>query len=188
MNLNQIDSVEALRTALEGGSRAKYLFFWGHRPAVEGVVDRACLSQWYPAPFQLEGQHYPTSEHFMMAEKARLFGDRNALDAILKCQHPGEAKQIGRRVQGFDETRWCLHRESIVVRGGLAKFKSDPSLRDFLKGTGHRILVEASPVDFIWGIGLAADHSHAAHPHLWQGLNLLGFALMKVRTMLLAEE
>jgi len=180
----QFENLSGLRNYLNQGGRAKYLFFWGHRPRVEGVVDRACLSQWYPAPFELDGVNYETAEHYMMAEKARLFGDACALEAILASGHPGEAKRIGRQVTGFDEKRWCDQREAIVVRGGFAKFKSDPALRDFLIGTGRRILVEASPVDAIWGIGLAADHKHASHPELWRGPNLLGFALMKVRDLL----
>jgi len=86
--------------------------------------------------------------------------------------------------RGFDEQRWAERRFSLVVTGNLAKFGQHPELRNFLPGTGSRILVEASPLDRIWGSGLAADDEHAASPGDWPGLNLLGFALMEVRRQL----
>lgn len=94
---------------------------------------------------------------------------------------PSAAKKLGRRVRGFDDATWNERRYSIVVRGNVAKFAQHPDLRDFLLGTKNRVLVEASPVDRIWGIGLAEDDERAVDPKQWQGLNLLGFALMKVR-------
>jgi len=48
----------------------------------------------------------------------------------------------------------------------------------------QRVLVEASPLDRVWGIGLAADDPRAADPAGWRGLNLLGFALMEARDLL----
>ncbi|MGN6416091.1 MAG: NADAR domain-containing protein [Pseudobacter sp.] len=63
----------------------------------------------------------------------------------------------------------------------MGQFGQHPALRDFLLSTGSRILVEASPVDQIWGIGMAQDHKEIADPHAWRGPNLLGFALMETR-------
>ena len=97
---------------------------------------------------------------------------------------PRQAKDLGRRVRGFDEEKWVATRFELVVRGNLAKFDQHANLREFLLGTGERVLVEASPVDRIWGIGLAADDERAEKPGLWRGLNLLGFALMEVRRAL----
>jgi len=174
----------SLRERVTGGQRPRYLLFWGHRPGRGGGVDKACLSQWYPAPFRLEGVAYPTAEHYMMAEKARLFGDGEAEAQVLAAAHPGAAKQAGRTVRDFDELRWERERFEIVVRGNLAKFGQNPALGEFLRVTGERVLVEASPVDRIWGIGLAAKDPAAADPMHWRGLNLLGFALMRVREML----
>ena len=165
------------------GHAARFLMFWGHKSA-RTEVTKACFSQWFPASFEVDGLRYPTAEHFMMAGKARLFGDLDCASRILLADSPGAVKQLGREVSGFDEAHWQAHRFDIVVQGNLAKFGQNAALGDFLCGTGHQVLVEASPVDRIWGIGLAADSPDAAHPARWQGENLLGFALMAVRQRL----
>jgi ribA/ribD-fused uncharacterized protein len=163
---------------------AKYLFFWGHQPTRDGSISKTCFSQWFAAGFTIESIHYPTAEHYMMAEKARLFGDEEVRSTILKSTHPKQAKDNGRKVRNFEANLWEAQRVPIVVAGNLAKFQQNPELQKFLVGTGDRILVEASPVDKIWGIGLAADHPDAASPERWPGLNLLGNALMQVRSIL----
>ncbi|MEO0601626.1 MAG: NADAR family protein [Myxococcota bacterium] len=169
----------------EAGERPKFLLFWGHRPKGPSIGPWV-LSQWFEADFEVDGDEYPTAEHFMMAEKARLFGDREALDAIVDSTDPGEAKALGRRVRGFDEATWKASRFEIVVRGNLAKFGQDDALCAYLVGTGDRVLVEASLRDRIWGIGMGARNPDAEHPAAWRGKNLLGFALMVVRDRLRA--
>jgi ribA/ribD-fused uncharacterized protein len=170
--------------ASKAGRRPRLLCFWGHRPQADGGVGRGCLSQWWPCTFELDGQRYRSAEHWMMAAKARLFGDEAMARAIIAAGHPGKAKALGREVAGYDEARWRAERFGIVVRGNLAKFSQDPALGAWLLGTGNQVLVEASPVDPVWGIGLAADDARTADPALWPGLNLLGFALMEVRDQL----
>lgn len=174
-------TLEALCERAASGERFGYLYFWGHRPRADGRATAACFSQWYDTPFVVDGQRYATAEHWMMAEKARLFGDESALARVFAKDDPGAAKAAGRTVRNFDETLWLQHRFGIVVRGNRAKFDQHPALRDFLLGTGRQVLVEASPVDAVWGIGLAGDDPRAQNPASWQGLNLLGFALMAVR-------
>lgn len=161
-----------------------FRFFWGHRPQAGGGVGASCLSQWYASPFTVDGKRYATAEHFMMAGKARLFGDNAAAEAILATPEPGRVKALGRRLAGFDEETWQRHRYDIVVAGNLAKFGQHDRLRGFLLATGDDVLVEASPQDAIWGIGVAATDPRAEHPADWPGLNLLGFALMDVRATL----
>ncbi|RSK48051.1 NADAR family protein [Hymenobacter rigui] len=180
--LPAIRSVAILLQHVASGETVKYLFFWGHTS--KGGLGKEVFSQWYPAPFTLGGDTYATTEHYMMAEKARLFQDEATRQAILQAPHPDVAKRLGRQVQGFDEAAWNAQRFGIVVRGNLAKFGQHAALREFLLGTGNRVLVEASPVDSIWGIGLAQDHPQATNPAEWPGLNLLGFALMEVRSNL----
>lgn len=174
-------TLEALRDRAASGERFSYLCFWGHRPRADGRASAACFSQWYDAPFVVEDQRYATAEHWMMAEKARLFGDESALARVFAKDDPGAAKAAGRSVRNFDEALWLEHRFGIVVRGNRAKFEQHPALRDFLLGTGRQVLVETSPVDAVWGIGLAGGDPRAQDPASWLGLNLLGFALMAVR-------
>ena len=166
------------------GQPVRYLFFWGHTPGQRGQVDASCLSQWYESPFEANGLEYATAEHYMMAEKARLFGDLATLQQILASSNPGQAKALGRSVQGFVEQTWNECCWDVVVRGNLGKFSQNPPLRDFLLATQNRVLVEASPHDRIWGIGLHRDDPRAAEPAQWLGENRLGFALMEVRSHL----
>ncbi|KQU80446.1 MULTISPECIES: NADAR family protein [unclassified Rhizobacter] len=177
-------TVDDLLRSLDAGATLKYLLFWGNQPNVDGSIGKGCLSQWFEAGFEVDGQHYLTAEHFMMAEKARLFGDEAARFRILACRTPAEAKKLGRTVEAFDNAVWETARFEIVVTANHAKFSQNLAMRDYLLATGSRVLVEASPVDRIWGIGLAANDMAALHPGAWLGLNLLGFALMEVRSRL----
>ncbi|MDQ2793171.1 MAG: NADAR family protein [Bacteroidota bacterium] len=165
-------------------ARVKYLFFWGHQPSKDGVLTKSCLSQWWLADFVVAGLTYRSTEHWMMAEKARLFNDEAILGRILAAKSPAEAKKLGREIQGFTPEVWETHKVEIVTAGNQHKFSQNQELAKFLLSTNDRVLVEASPVDAIWGIGLAADSPAAANPAQWQGPNLLGFALMEVRDQL----
>ena len=173
-------SVTDLLTLPHGSPPAKYLFFWGHRKPRSGV-SASCLSQWWEAPFTVDGATYRTAEHYMMAGKARLFGDSGTERRILEAEHPGEAKTLGREVSGFEQAVWEDARYGIVVEGNVAKFSQNPELAEFLVGTGTRVLVEAGPRDRVWGIGMAKDDQGVEDPRRWRGSNLLGFALMEAR-------
>ena len=165
------------------GKRQKYVFFWGHR-GKKGEVTKACFSQWFRSPFTVEGRHYATAEHWMMAEKARLFGHYEIYEEIFKAQTPGKAKALGRKVEGFKPDIWDAEKIRIVVKGNHHKFSQNKDLGEFLLGTGKRVIVEASPVDKIWGIGLEQSDEHIENPRKWKGQNLLGYALMEVRDLL----
>ena len=170
------------------GARPKYLFFWGHTPKVNGRIDQSCLSNWFQAPFLKDGVHYPTTEHYMMAEKARLFGDVECLAKITVASSPAAAKRLGREVRHFDEKKWVEHRFEIVVTGNVEKFCQNDGLGNFLIQTGSKVLVEASPRDRIWGIGMGKDNPKATNPQKWNGMNLLGFALMEARARMLFKK
>ena len=161
----------------------KYIFFWGHQEK-GSEVSKSCFSQWYESAFEEDGNRFITAEHYMMYHKAKLFGDHNACNKVLHASNPGEAKAIGRGVQGFNQELWEENKFDIVVKANFVKFSQNSELKNFLINTGTRVLVEASPVDKIWGIGLAQDNSASENPNTWKGLNLLGFALMDVREQL----
>jgi len=186
MAVQSIDSVENLAARMRAGYQPEFLFFWGHQPAADGSIGKQCLSQWWDSPFELGGVHYATAEHFMMAGKARLFGDDETLQKILRAHGPKAAKALGRGVRGFVDSVWEEKRVALVLEGNRAKFGQNADLRAFLLGTGERVLAEASPLDAIWGIGLEEDDPAARLPERWRGLNLLGFALMRVRQELLS--
>jgi ribA/ribD-fused uncharacterized protein len=161
--------------------RVKYLFFWGHRPQLDGSVGAGCLSQWWPVEFTEDGVTFRSAEHYMMWRKALLFGDEATAARVVGAVHPRDAKKLGRGVAGFDDGVWEAERFSIVVAANRAKFGQHPELATWLAGTSGRVLVEASPTDRVWGIGLAATDERATDPARWRGLNLLGFALMRAR-------
>lgn len=179
-----MEMLDELIKQVSRGERVKYLPFWGHRPQPDGRLGPSCMSQWWPSAFTVGDVRYATAEHWMMAGKARLFGDAEAERAALEAKSPAEAKKVGRLVRRFDNAIWERERFALVVEGSVHKFGSDPALRGYLLNTGDRVLVEASPMDRIWGIGLAADDGRALDPARWRGLNLLGFALMEARKRL----
>jgi len=168
----------------EKDEKIKFLFFWGHQENKNGIITSSCFSQWWNSPFTVDSIEYKTAEHWMMAHKALLFNDENIFNKIIAAKSPGEAKELGRNVQNFNEEEWNKKRFEIVIQGNIHKFSQNTNLKEFLINTNERILVEASPVDRIWGIGLTANSEKANNPKLWNGINLLGFALMEVRDIL----
>jgi ribA/ribD-fused uncharacterized protein len=177
---------DALVARADAGAAFDFVFFWGHTPRAGAAEGPWLLSQWYPAPFVVDDVEYPTAEHFMMAQKAALFGDDEHGAAIVAAVDPAEVKALGRRIRRFDGATWSAAREAIVTRGSTEKFRQNPALRRYLESTGAKILVVASPQDAIWGVGVAEDDERARDPRRWPGLNLLGACLMRARATLRA--
>ena len=178
-------SIKDLKQDFQKGRSIKYLFFWGHQPSNDGSITKACLSQWWMADFKIETDTYCCMEQYMMAEKAKLFEDKEILEKIMVSKHPKQIKELGRKVKNFNEEIWEKKRYSIILNGNYAKFLQNKNLKQFLLQTKNRVLVEASPYDKIWGIGMSVDDKHIDNPLEWNGQNLLGFALMEVREELL---
>lgn len=153
-------------------SSSNFHFFWG-----------GPFSQWHRTSFAVDGFQYVTAEQFMMAMKARHFGDKDAERKIMATADPKVQKVIGRTVRNFDPKIWSEVSRDYVFKGNFAKF-SLPSLRRILLATGAKELVEASPHDTIWGIGLSSKDPRAQDKKQWKGTNWLGETLMKVREAL----
>jgi ribA/ribD-fused uncharacterized protein len=146
------------------------------------------FSQWHASTFQVGGIYFSHAEQFMMYSKAVVFGDAETAEKILRTVVPREQKAFGREVRGFDESIWHLFREGIVFQGSYAKYSQNPDLRELLLATRGTTLVEASPHDRVWGIGLGEEDPRARDRSQWLGLNLLGEALTRVREVLLWEQ
>lgn len=147
-----------------------FTFFWN------GV-----FSQWHLCTFVIDNVLYNCAEQFMMAEKARLFGDDHTLQDILTTHRPREQKALGRQVKNFDPVKWDQNAKLIVYRGNMAKFEQNIRLYNELMMTKGTILVEASPYDKIWGIGLGAEDPRALNRETWLGTNWLGEVLTTLR-------
>ncbi|MFP2959750.1 NADAR family protein [Myxococcus sp. 1LA] len=163
---------------MSDAGQSRFTFFW---------QSESPFSQWHPSEFVVDGVQYLCAEQYMMAGKARLFGDEETLASILKSKSPKTQKALGRKVRGFDNARWEKARERIVYEGNRAKFTQSPELLKALLATAGTELVEASPMDRVWGVGLAEEDPRIHHPAKWRGLNLLGKVLTKLREDLLAE-
>jgi len=181
MNYN----IEWLLNEINQGKPIEFLLFWGHRPSKYGEIGMSCLSQWYEISFIVDNVRYATAEHWMMAEKARICNDLEIMPHILEAPTAEIAKKLGRKIKNFDQNLWDKHKYESVKRGNLHKFSQNARLKKYLISTADKILVEASPYDQIWGIGLGKESPNAVKPECWNGQNLLGFALMVVRDELM---
>lgn len=189
----------------EKGGNVLYIAFWGH----DG--NNGWLSQWYPSPFTftlnavhktllqnlahilsthsisinldlISGKEFLTAEHFMMTGKALLF-DTNSLHDIISAQNPKQVKAAGRNVKNFNQDIWDKVNVIWVTIGNYLKFTQHDNLKKLLTGTGTKVLIEASPLDKIWGVGLAPTSHLLKTPKNWKGENRLGDALMTVRQL-----
>ena len=175
-------SNEWLADRIADGGQLDYLYFWGHRPGKGGTVIQSCLSQWFYASFGHEGRHFYTAEHWMMWHKALTFDDQLVADEVLTTFDVKMVKALGRKVSNYDDATWAAARYEAVVKGNLLKFSQNPALKAYLLSTENKVIVEASPYDKIWGIGMTAEEARQVDgPAGWRGTNLLGYALMEVR-------
>jgi ribA/ribD-fused uncharacterized protein len=144
------------------------------------------FSQWYPCRFEADGVAFVCAEQYMMHGKALLFGDAEIAAEVLAADHPRTHKALGRKVRSFDGAVWERERERIVMAGNRAKFTQDEALHAALVATAGTTLVEASPFDRIWGVGLAESNPNIHDRSKWRGKNLLGQILTRLRDDLLS--
>lgn len=175
--------IEKIKEIVSRNTSIEIIYFWGHRKSLKKITE-TCFSQWYDVCFEVNGVQYHTTEQYMMASKARLFGDDDVLKLIMNATTPSEYKKLGKKVKGFDSALWDEKKQNIVVEGNKAKFCQNINLKEYLLSTGNAILVEASPYDAIWGIGMNKNQALNSSVEDWKGENLLGCALMEVRDWL----
>lgn len=152
----------------------EFVFFYSNTP----------YSNFYPSKFIVDDIEFNCGEQWIMYQKAVLFNDLIIANKILKTNEPKKIKSLGRQVANFNEKIWNIHREQKTFTGLLEKFKQNEHLSKVLIDTGNRELVEASPTDRIWGIGLAESDPRIFNKSEWLGRNILGEILMKVRSQL----
>lgn len=152
--------------------REDFVFFWGNASP---------FSNWHKSEFVHDGITYNCSEQFMMQKKALLFGDLNVAEQVMQTPNPSKQKGLGRTIRGFDKDIWLQNCIGIMVPGLVSKFTQVPHCTEAMRITGKKIIVEASPVDPIWGIGLSESDPRAWDKGTWLGKNLLGVCLMKTR-------
>lgn len=169
--------VVTFNTAVHFKPQEEYTFFWR---------EESPFSQWYPCSFVVDGQWYNCAEQYMMHQKALTFGDRWSAKYILNITSPKDQKKAGRRVTGFNVKIWDSVSTGIVKKANLAKFEQNPALKKKLFDTRGTTMVETSPWDCVWGIGLKADDPKAKDRKQWRGKNKLGYILTEVREELYA--
>jgi len=161
----------------------EFAFFWS------GV-----FSQWHPVSFYVSVPHpylnitlpvkFNTNEQYMMLCKALLFDDYDTARAIMNTDQPNEQKALGRRVKNFDDARWRDIAKDVVLIGNLARFYKVESSKKHLLSTGNKLLVEASPKDSIWGIGMSDNHPDVNDPSKWLGINWLGICETEAKELI----
>lgn len=154
-----------------------HVFFW-----------RGVFSQWHLCNFVVNEVQYNCAEQFMMASKAKLFNDLESLEKIMNTNDPRQQKKIGRNVKGFNKDVWDANAKSIVFTGNKAKFEQNQELKLELLSTENKVLVEASPYDKIWGVGLEEADDRILDPANWQGTNWLGEVLTNLRNVMKNEQ
>ncbi len=164
----------------------KFVFFGA--AGKSRCIDKGCLSQWFLAPFKVDGVKYARLGQYLLAEKARLFGDEDQLKKILVAKSLLSLKALGRNVAVSDPKKWDEVRPELMVKGNAAKFTQNPDLLAFLMGTGKSLLVEVGPENDVWGNVLKKDGKIVLDPEDWRGKNLLGEALMRVRSDLVGTD
>jgi ribA/ribD-fused uncharacterized protein len=148
----------------------KYTFFWN-----------GPHSQWCESFISIDGQIYNCCEQYMMHKKALVFGDTEIAAAVMAAPMPNDQKKLGRLVKGFNPDIWNAVARDIVFRGNIAKYQQNSELRSILERTEGTLLVEASPFDKVWGIGMDVEAASVLSPDKWEGTNWLGQCITEVR-------
>jgi ribA/ribD-fused uncharacterized protein len=123
----------------------------------------------------------PFSERAIMLAKASLMGDEAIFAKILKAADQPSTKELGRQVSPWNEKLWQTYVCAIAYDVVLAKFRAVPEANEMLLNVTEDYIVEASPRDRHWGVGMGAKNEDISIPSAWKGSNILGWALMEAR-------
>ena len=150
----------------------KHVAFWG-----------SAFSNFYPCSFTEGGKVWKNSEQCFMAKKAEYFKDMEILEEILKAETPEKAKKLGRKVKNFDAEKWSKVCFDKMYDAVYAKFSQNNDLKELLLSSDFegKSFVEGSPFDAIWGVKMDWRNPDIDNEKNWQGQNLLGKVLNKVR-------
>jgi len=155
---------------METKQKEEFVFFWG-----------GTFSNWARSKFIIDGVTFTHCEQYMMYKKALMINDYKIAEEVMKADHPRDQKALGRKVKNFNKEHWEKYCRDIVYDGNVAKFTQNKNMFDELMFTGDKTICEASPKDFIWGCGLAADNPLIKDKANWPGTNWLGEAIERVR-------
>ena len=180
-NIIQKYSVQDIITKFNKDENLKCVCFWN---TDRNNLSIGCFSQWQKSYFEEDDYEYCCAEQYMMGQKALLFNDKESFEKILVEKHPKIIKALGRQVKNFDAKEWDKIKYKVVLDGNFYKFSQNKEMLEILLSTDNKILVEASPYDKIWGVGLDENNEKIYNPNYWKGENLLGFALMEIRDLL----
>ena len=171
-----VSSVVAALTFVHG---QHFAFFWKE---TEGPF--RMFANWFPSEIRfLGGVKFATAEHALMYSKAEVFDDSTSAALILAAPTPKEAKDLGRQVAGFDQSKWDSVKGAVMCRILFAKFAQNPNLLAVLLNTGDARPTEVSPYDGVWGAKISLEDALRSPPHLWTGEDMLGVCLEKVRKL-----
>ncbi len=115
------------------------------------------LSNFHPSTFIINGETYTCGEEYIQTSKARFFKDHETYKKIKVCASPGQMKALGSNVKGFNSAAWATCVENVATKCQLEKFSQNKELRDYLLSTESKSLIEASPKDSFWGIGISLN-------------------------------
>ncbi len=160
-------------------SKEKIIYFWKPNEAY------GFLSNWHYAPFTLDDKKFINSEQYFMWSKLQLFDPTNKEleNTLLTTINSSIMKNIGRNIKNFNQDIWDKNKYNIMKKALMAKFTQNKELHTLLLKTKTYKLVEASPYDKVWGIGI--DKKAAMNGIKYQGENLLGKVLMEIREALI---
>lgn len=178
---NHILTTNDICKRYDSGESLRFVFFGECHSEFTDSVGKECFSRWYSLAFEIEGKSFFCIEQYMMAEKACFFDDEECERRIMNNNDIEDITLLGQQIKIFDGFLWDNYKKDVIRQGNVAKFADNKELFEFLISTDDAILVEATPYDVVWGIGMREGDQGIDNPHNWKGENILGFTLMKIR-------